>query len=225
VFKGLAIATIAQGTYLYAADFHNDQITVIPGTGAPALTGNFVDPTLPAGFAPFNIQNLNGQLYVTYARQDAARHDDVPGAGNGFVDVFDLTGKFVQRLISNGPLDSPWGLAIAPAGFGGAAGDLLVGNFGDGSINAFSLTGTFIGTLGTAPNAPLINDGLWALTFGNGGNGGNPNTLYLTAGLNNEADGLFAQINAVPEPATLSLFALGAGLLAWKRRVWGRLLT
>ena len=211
VFTGLAIATISQGTYLYAADFHNNQITVIPGTGAPALTGDFTDPNLPTGFAPFNIQNLNGQLYVTYAPQG-------PGPGNGFVDVYDLNGNLLKRLISGGPLDSPWGLAIAPAGFGGAAGDLLVGNFGDGSINAFSLSGTFVGTLGTVPNTPLINDRLWALAFGNGGNGGDPNTLYLTAGLNNEADGLFAQINAVPEPATLSLFAVAAGVLAWKRR-------
>jgi uncharacterized protein (TIGR03118 family) len=218
VFKGLAIATIAQGTYLYAADFHNNQITVIPGTGAPALTGNFTDPNLPAGFAPFNIQNLSGQLYVTYAKQDAAGHDDVPGAGNGFVDVYDLNGNFVKRLVSGGPLDSPWGLALAPAGFGGAAGDLLVGNFGDGSIDAFNLNGTFIGTLGTTPATPLINDGLWGLTFGNGGNGGSMNTLYLTAGLNSEADGLFAQINAVPEPGTLSLLAIGVGVVAWKRR-------
>jgi uncharacterized protein (TIGR03118 family) len=218
VFKGLAIATIAQGTYLYAADFHNNQITVIPGTGAPALTGNFTDPNPMPGFAPFNIQNLNGQLYVTYAKQDAARHDDVPGAGNGFIDVYDLTGHFVQRLVTGGPLDSPWGLAIAPAGFGGAAGDLLVGNFGDGSIDAFNLNGTFVGTLGTTSATPLINDGLWGLTFGNGGSGGNTHTLYLTAGLNDEADGLFAQINAVPEPGTLSLLAIGAGIVAWKRR-------
>jgi uncharacterized protein (TIGR03118 family) len=100
VFTGLAIATISQGTYLYAADFHNNQITVIPGTGAPALTGDFTDPNLPAGFAPFNIQNLNGQLYVTYARQGSTS----PGPGNGFVDVFDLNGNFVKHLISGGPL-------------------------------------------------------------------------------------------------------------------------
>ena len=214
VFKGLAIATTAQGTYLYAADFHNNQITVVPGTGAPALAGNFTDPNLPAGFAPFNIQNLNGQLYVTYAKQDAAKHDDVPGMGNGFVDIFDLNGNFIKRLISAGPLDSPWGLAIAPAAFGAAGGDLLVGNFRDGSINAFDLNGNLIGSLG------IVNGGLWGLTFGNGGNGGNPNTLYLTAGLNGQADGLFAAVNAVPEPTTFSLLAIGIGVgaVVWKRQ-------
>lgn len=222
-FKGLAIGATAQGTYLYAADFHNNTITVVPGTGAPALVGNFTDPNLPVGFAPFNVQNLNGQLYVTYAKQDAAGHDDVPGAGNGFVDVYDLNGVFIKRLISGGPLDSPWGLAIAPASFGAAGGDLLVGNFGDGTINVFGSDGTFVGSLATGGGTPLINDGLWGLTFGNGGNGGNTNTLYLTAGLNDEADGLFAQIDAgptttpTPEPATFGLLAVAIGLLVWKR--------
>ena len=131
------------------------------------------------------------------------------GAGNGSVDVFDLNGKFVKRLISGGPLNSPWGLAIAPAGFGSVGGDLLVGNFGDGTINAFDLNGNFLGSLATPADTLLVNDGLWGLTFGNGGNGGSTNALYLTAGLNDEADGLFAEIDAlpagssVPEPATL----------------------
>jgi uncharacterized protein (TIGR03118 family) len=223
-FKGLAIGATTQGTYLYAADFHNNTITVVPGTGAPALVGNFTDPNLPAGFAPFNVQNLNGQLYVTYAKQDATGHDDVPGAGNGFVDVYGLNGIFIKRLISGGPLDSPWGLAIAPASFGAAGGGLLVGNFGDGTINVFGSNGAFLGSLADAGGTPLINDGLWGLTFGNGGNGGNTNTLYLTAGLNDEADGLFAQIDtgltttATPEPATFCLLAVAVGLLAWKRR-------
>jgi uncharacterized protein (TIGR03118 family) len=224
VFKGLAISTTVQGTYLYSADFHNNTISVLPGTGAPGLVGTFTDPNLPAGFAPFNIQNLNGQLYVTYAKQDATRHDDVPGQGNGFVDVYDLDGNFVKRLISGGPLDSPLGLAIAPASFGAAGGDLLVGNFGDGSINAFNLNGTFVGNLATVNGTSLLNDGLWGLTFGNGGNGGSTSVLYLTAGLNSESDGLFAQIDAfpqtaaAPEPATFGFIALGVGLVAWKRR-------
>jgi uncharacterized protein (TIGR03118 family) len=145
VYKGLAIGTTPHGTYLYAADFHNNQITVIPGTGAPSLLGTFTDPNLPAGYAPFNIQNINGKLYVTYAVQDAAKHDDVSGPGNGIVDVFDLQGNLIQRLISKGSLNSPWGMAIAPAGFGSFAKDLLVGNFGDGMINVLDpLTGTLI---------------------------------------------------------------------------------
>jgi uncharacterized protein (TIGR03118 family) len=222
VLKGLAIGTTAQGTYLYSADFHNNTIYVQPGTGAPALAGTFTDPNLPAGFAPFNVQNLNGQLYVTYAKQDATGHDDVPGAGNGFVDVYDLNGNFIKRLISGGPLNSPWGLAIAPAGFGAAGGSLLVGNFGDGTINAFDLNGNFIGNLATVNGTPLVNDGLWGLTFGNGGNGGSKSTLYLTAGLNDEADGLFAQIDAAPqtatpEPVAFGFAVVGIGFLLWRR--------
>ncbi len=219
VYKGLAIGNTGGNNYLYAADFHNNQIFVLPQSGAPALAGNFTDPNLPAGFAPFNIQNLGGQLYVTYARQDATGHDDVPGAGNGFVDVFNLNGTFVKRLVTQGVLDSPWGLAIAPAGFGGAAGALLVGNFGDGTINAFDLTtGTLIGTIADLGGNPLVNDGLWGLAFGNGANQTSTNKLYITAGLNNEADGLFASISAVPEPWTAPLVGAGLALVAWSRR-------
>jgi uncharacterized protein (TIGR03118 family) len=223
VFKGLATGTTAAGQYLYAADFHNNRIAVFPGTGAPALAGTFTDPNLPAGYAPFNIQNLGGQLFVTYAQQDAAKHDDVPGAGHGIVDVYGLNGNFVKRLITQGDLNSPWGLAIAPGTFGGAAGDLLVGNFGDGTINAYDVTtGVFAGTLANAGTS-LVNDGLWSLQFGNGGNGGLTGSLYLTAGLNGEQDGLVARIDAasVPEPSTMPLLACGlllVTMLPRKRR-------
>ncbi|HEY3742579.1 MAG TPA: TIGR03118 family protein [Bryobacteraceae bacterium] len=218
VYKGLAIGTTAQGTYLYLADFHNNKITVVPGTGAPALAGAFVDPNLPAGYAPFNVENLNGQLFVTYAKQDASGHDDVAGAGNGFVDVYDLNGNFVSRFVSSTVLNSPWGLAIAPSGFGALGGDVLVGNFGDGLINVFNPAGTYLGALATPGGTALANDGLWGLQFGNGGSGGLANTLYLTAGLNNEQDGLFAQISATPEPGAAWLLAIGlAGLLGCKR--------
>jgi uncharacterized protein (TIGR03118 family) len=206
VYKGIALTTTASGSYLLTADFHNNSITVFPNSGAPPLPGNFVDPNLPAGYAPFNIQEINGQLYVTYAKQDAGRRDDVAGAGFGYVSIFDLNGNFVKRLVSNGALNAPWGLAVAPAGWGTVGGDLLVGNFGDGLINAYKLDGSFVGSL-----AGISDDGLWGLKFGNGGNGGNVNSLYLTAGLNDEADGLFARVDPTPEPSTLSL--IGASLL------------
>jgi uncharacterized protein (TIGR03118 family) len=217
VYKGLAIATTPNGTYLYATDFHNNSITVFPGTGAPSLPGNFTDPSLPAGYAPFNIQIIGGKLYVTYAVQDAAKHDDVSGPGHGIVDVFDLQGNFLQRLISNGPLNSPWGMAIAPTGFGNFGNDLLVGNFGDGTINAFDpSTGNFLGQLDGANGMPLINLGLWDLTVGNGGNGGSKSALYFTAGIPGdgmvEDHGLFGRIAPTPEPGTSAL--LGIGLLA-----------
>jgi uncharacterized protein (TIGR03118 family) len=215
VYKGLAISTIGANSYLYASDFHNDQITVLPSSGAPALTGTFADPNLPAGYAPFNVQNLGGQLYVTFAKQDAAGHDDVPGLGNGYVDVFDLNGNLVKRLVSNGLLDSPWGLAIAPSGFGSVSGDLLVGNFGNGSIDAYDPTsGAFLGALDDPSGNPLVIPGLWALTFGNGGSGGNKDTLYFTAGIPGngsiEDHGLFGSLSPVPEPATTGLVASAA---------------
>jgi uncharacterized protein (TIGR03118 family) len=220
VYKGLAIATTPNGTYLYATDFHNNSITVFPGTGAPSLSGTFTDPNLPAGYAPFNIQTIGGKLYVTYAVQDAAKHDDVSGPGHGIVDVFDLQGNFLQRLISNGPLNSPWGMAIAPTGFGSFGNDLLVGNFGDGTINAFDpSTGNFLGQLDGANGMPLVNLGLWDLTVGNGGNGGSKSNLYFTAGIPGdgmvEDHGLFGAIAPTPEPGTFALF--GTGLLVLVR--------
>jgi uncharacterized protein (TIGR03118 family) len=213
VYKGLALTTVGQASYLLAADFHNNKIAVFPSSGAPSLAGNFVDPSLPTGYAPFNVQTIGGQVYVTYAKQDAAGRDDVPGTGNGFISVFDVNGNFVKRLVSNGSLNSPWGLAVAPSGWGAASGDLLVGNFGDGLINAFNLDGTFVGTLAGLNGLPLVDDGLWGLTFGNGGNGGNVNSLYITAGLNGEADGLFARIDSVPEPGTFFLLAISIAVM------------
>jgi uncharacterized protein (TIGR03118 family) len=212
VFKGVTIATNTigskTGNFLYAADFRDNKVDVFDGTfKATTLDGTFTDPTLPAGFAPFNVENLNGKLYVTFAKQDAAMHDDVRGPGNGFVDVFDTSGKFLQRLVSNGNLNSPWGLAIAPAGFGGFGGDLLVGNFGDGHVNAYDpTTGTFAGTLKNTDGDILTIDGLWGLTFGNGVTAGDKSTLYFTAGPGGENHGLFGSLKA----STEHLIAVGS---------------
>jgi len=211
VFKGLALGSNGSGTFLFATDFRNNAIDVFDKNFNPVtLSGSFTDPTLPSGYAPFNIQASGNRLYVTYALQDAQKHDDVACPGCGYVDVYDTNGNFIQRLVSAGALNSPWGMAWAPSGFGKFGGDLLVGNFGDGKINAFDpTTGNLLGTIDGTNGLPLVNDGLWALTFGNGGSGGSTNILYFTAGLNHESDGLFGAI-ATPEPGTLTL--LGSGL-------------
>ena len=213
VYKGLTTASVGGFTYAYLANFRNGSVDIMKGSGgAPDLTGNFTDPGgLPPGYAPFNIQDLNGDLYVTYALQDALKHDEIDGAGLGFIDEFDLNGDFIMRVVSQGLLNAPWGMVIAPVGFGDVGGDLLVGNFGDGAINAYNpLTGAFQETLlNGITGTPLSIDGLWGLRFGNGGNGGNPLSLFITAGTGGETGGLFAEIDAVPEPATGLLVALG----------------
>src|SRR6266851_2938066 len=185
VYKGLASGISSARPVLYAANFLAGTVDVFDTNFLPtSMPGSFTDPNLPKGFAPFDIQNIGGKLYVTYAKQDASKHDDVAGPGNGFVDIFNTDGVLLERLISRGPLNSPWGLAIAPASFGPLAGDLLVGNFGDGTINAFDpTTGTFFGDLVDSSNAPIVIDGLWGLLVGNGGNGGNANFLYFGAGI------------------------------------------
>ena len=158
------------------------------------LSGHFEDARIPAGFAPFDIQLLDGELYVSYAKQDAARHDDVAGPGNGFVDVYDTSGHLLRRLISRGDLNSPWGLVIAPASFGTFAGDLLVGNFGDGAIHAYDpITGAEKGQLMNTDGNPILINGLWALRFGNG-MFANAATLVFTAGIGDESHGLLGEI-------------------------------
>ncbi len=220
IYKGLAIGNNGSGDFLYAANFHAGSIDVFDANFSPAtLGGSFLDPNLPSGFAPFNIQNIGGDLYVTYAVPDASGEDDVPAPGNGFVDVFDQNGNFERRLISKGALNSPWGLALAPDSFGDFGGDLLVGNFGDGLINAFDpTTGQFLGTLRDDQGDPIVNQGLWGLIFGNDGNGGDTDKLYFTAGIPGdgavEDHGLFGVIAVVPEPATLGLIAIALLSLA-----------
>ena len=145
VYKGIAQAKNGTNYYLYLADFHNGKIDVLDSTFTLThLSGSFTDPNLPSGYAPFNVAALNGNLYVSYALQDAAKHDDVSGKGHGFIDIFDLNGAFQKRLVSAGDLNSPWGMVIAPntatTTFGDFSGDLLVGNFGDGRIHAYDPT-------------------------------------------------------------------------------------
>jgi uncharacterized protein (TIGR03118 family) len=212
IYKGLAIDSRTAGTQLYATDFHNGKIDVFDTSfHLITLAGNFSDPNLPAGFAPFGIQNIDGTLYVTYALQDEDAEDDVAGPGNGFVDAYDLSGNLMRRVASAGELNSPWGLALAPAGFGRFSGDLLVGNFGDGRIHAFDPTaltssGEFdaVGLLHSAGGKPIKIDGLWALQFGHGTTSSSANglttTLFFTAGPDDEDHGLFGTIVLTEPP-------------------------
>jgi uncharacterized protein (TIGR03118 family) len=202
VYKGLVFGINAKGgVLLYGTNFRAGTIDVFAPNGStgfkPAtIGGNFTDPKIPAGYAPFGIQNINGDLFVTYAKQNKQMHDDVAGPGNGFVDVFDTDGNLLQRFASRGKLNSPWGVARASFAFGRFSGDILVGNFGDGKINAFDSDGNFRGTLKDAEGKPLVIDGLWTLTLG-GGRNSSSDTLYFTAGPNGEQDGLFGTITPV----------------------------
>jgi uncharacterized protein (TIGR03118 family) len=197
VYKGLTIAQASDGnTYLYATNFRSGRVEVYDSSFKPVQLpgGLFTDPALPAGYAPFGIQELAGKLYVTYAKQDAALHDDVAGQGHGFVDVFTNDGALIRRLVSHGQLNSPWGLALAPAGFGGLGGALLVGNFGDGHINAYTPdTGSYLGQLRGPDGHPIVIDGLWGLMFGNG-NAAKTDELVFSAGPNGETNGLLGKI-------------------------------
>jgi len=198
VYKGLAIATPENGTtLLYTTNFRHGTVDVF--NDQFQQVNSLTDGNLPNGYAPFNVQVLEGKLFVTYAKQDEFKHDDVAGSGNGFIDEFSLNGKLLARVASHGPLDSPWGLAIAPADFGKFAGDLLVGNFGDGTISAFDLKqhDKFEGKLLGIDGKPITIGDLWALTPGNGGAAGSKGELYFTAGVQNESQGLFGSISHV----------------------------
>jgi uncharacterized protein (TIGR03118 family) len=201
-YKGLAIASNGTANFLYAADFRNRKIDVFDRTFAKVTpSGGFTDPTLPAGFAPFNIQalTLGGStvLVVTYAKQDGTGHQELPGAGEGLVNTFDLNGALLKHLVPRGAqLNAPWGVAVAPASWGTLSNALLVGNFGDGRINGFDAgTGAFIHAIGNASGAPIAAPGLWGLWFGNGGRNQPTNVLYIAAGINGEVNGLYARID------------------------------
>jgi uncharacterized protein (TIGR03118 family) len=203
VYKGLAVGVNVNGVFLFATNFRAGTIDVFAPNGStgfkPATTdGGFTDPKIPAGFAPFGIQNINGDLFVTYAKLNAQKHDDVAGPGNGFVDVFDTDGHLLRRFASRGPLNSPWGIARASFAFGRFSGDILVGNFGNGRINVFDSHGRFIDELDGPQGKALVIDGLWTLTLG-GGAKSSSDTLYFTAGPNGENDGLFGTITPVSD--------------------------
>jgi len=225
IYKGAALATIGGNSYLYGADFGRGSIDVFKGNAAAAnLTGSFTDPTLPSGYVPFNVQNLAGSLFVTYALREGSSTDETAGAGFGFVDRYDLQGNLMGRVASGGVLDAPWGLAIAPSSFGALAGSLLVGNFGDGRISAYDLaTDSFIGQLSGTNGRPLAIDGLWALSVGNDGGAGSSQSLYFTAGPDDESHGLFGVMQAVPETDSVAMLLAGLGMLAWRGRRQSRL--
>jgi uncharacterized protein (TIGR03118 family) len=206
VYKGLAIGSVSGATYLYATDLHNNKVDVFDTNFSKpaAMQGKFVDPNLPSGFVPFGITALNGQLYVTFAKQDAAMHDEITGSGLGYVDIFDFSGNLVSQFASAGALNAPWGIAVAPAGFGSLEGDVLIGNFGDGTINIFSPNGTSLatskGALMAGNGQPLAFPGLWALAFGNGDADKPITTLFYTAGFASQIDGVFGSITASITP-------------------------
>ena len=205
VFKGLAIAQTTAGLRLYATDFHNRRVDVWDGNWQP-VNGpfQFFDPTIPSDYGPFGIQAIGSLVYVTYAQTQSGSDDEVAGQGKGFVDAFDAaTGVLRQKVAIRGQLNAPWGIAQAPADFGRFSGDLLVGNFGDGTIHAYRpFSNGFIylpaGELRNAGDGPIVIDGLWALEFGNGATAGPTNNLFFTAGPDDEKNGLFGKITAAP---------------------------
>lgn len=201
VYKGLARGANGKAAFLYAANFSAGKVDVFDGTFKPVTTaGAFIDPFLPAGYAPFNVQNLRGNIYVTYAKQDATKRDVVKGEGLGIVNVFDADGKFIRRVATGGPLNAPWGLVITPANFGKFSNELLVGNFGDGTINAYDLdSDLFRGQLHGEGCKPITIDGLWALAFGNGFNNQPTDVLFFTAGPDNEKHGIYGTLEPIDQ--------------------------
>jgi uncharacterized protein (TIGR03118 family) len=223
-YTGLTSGAVGGNGFLYAADFHGQKIDVFNSTFTKTtLGGSFTDPALPSGYTPYNIQNVGGKLYVEYATIDPATHLPSHAANQGIVSVFDLNGNFLQRLVTNANLDSPWGITLASSNFGQFSNDLLIGNNGDGTIDAFDpSTGAFLGKLLDSLGNPLTNSGLWALAFRTGAPGFDPNTLFFTAGINGEADGLFGaiQVAATPLPGAFPLF--GSGIAAFGALIWRR---
>jgi uncharacterized protein (TIGR03118 family) len=207
VYKGLALVTNPQGNFLLAANFHSGQIEVYDHNFQTAVlsAGTFTDPSLPAGYAPHGVRAIGPNVFVTYAMQDAAKHDPTLGDGLGIVDMFNNLGGFRARFATGGTLNAPWGIAVASPNFGDFSNDLLIGNFGDGKINAFDVNGNFLGQLKNENGQVIATPGLWDMVFGAGGTG-DPNTLYFTAGGSSQTSGLFATL--VPTPAAGTDFGL-----------------
>jgi uncharacterized protein (TIGR03118 family) len=203
VYTGLAIGQVGSATYLYAADFEHGKIDVYDfafHTPNPPLDGSFSDPNIPNSYSTFNIQSIGGKLYVTYAQQSHKEPDEETDRGSGFVDVFDTSGHLLQRLIQGNHLKSPWGIARAPENFGAFSHALIVGNFADGQLHAFDPdSGKYLGEMKNENGKPVVIDGLWGITFGNGGNGGDKNALYFAAGIQDETHGLFGSLRAVAQ--------------------------
>jgi uncharacterized protein (TIGR03118 family) len=202
IYKGATLAQVNGVTFLYVANFFGGSVDVFDTNFAPGPvpSGAFTDPQIPSGYAPFNVQNIGGNIFVGFAQQDEEKEDEVAGRKLGFVDEFDANGTLIRRF-EHGPwMDAPWGLALAPNGFGKASGRLLVGMFGSGQIATFDpSTGEFEGLLRGLRGRPIEVEGLWALMFGNGGNAGPKTTLFFTAGIDDEAHGLFGTITPIPK--------------------------
>jgi len=197
IYKGLALASNPMGLFLYATNFFAGTVDVFDSTFKPAtLPGSFSDPGIPKGYAPFGIALIDGSLFVTYALQDADKHDDQKGLGHGFVDVFDTSGNLIRRFASEGLLNSPWAVVRAPENFGLFSTRILIGNFGDGHISGFDSLGVLHGQLGDATFKPISIPGLWGLSFGNAA-GSDPSKLYVTAGPNGEENGVFGFLQSV----------------------------
>jgi uncharacterized protein (TIGR03118 family) len=222
----LAIANNGTANFLYAANHATGTIDVFDSTFAPtSVAGSFLDPTIPAGYVPYNIQALNGRLYVEYALKGASGNPLAPqrGADNGFVRVFDANGNLIPGApaISGGNLNAPWGVALAPANFGDFSNDLLIGNFGNGIINAYNpTTGAFVGTI-TGSNGQLVNNNLWGLGVRTAG-AFDTTAVYFAAGINMQTDGLFGEIVATLEPGTMIAVCAGLVLLVWRRHAGRR---
>jgi uncharacterized protein (TIGR03118 family) len=215
VYKGLALGTVGGATYLYATDLHNNKVDVFDTNFSKpaAMQGKFLDPSIPTGFVPFGIATLNGQLYVTFAKQDTEKHDEITGAGLGYVDIFDFSGNLVSQFASGGALNAPWGMTVAPAGFGSLEGDVLIGNFGDGTINIFTPNGTALATsvghLMGSNGSAIAFPGLWSLVFGDGDSDKPVTTLFYTAGFADQTDGVFGSITAGSSTTTTTTTSPG----------------